>query len=158
MIQFLRFVTRLQNLFRRLRAANLKSKPNNCKFFTQCVKYFSHVVSNQAVKEDKDKVAAIRDWPAPKCKLNLQAFLGTCGYCRRFISCDSKISRLLTQAAAWDLAFHCNEECQETFVALKKSLMNTPLLSYSTYELPLILDTYASRVGTIAVLAQLQDG
>ena len=34
--------------------------------------------------------------------------------------------------------------------------MNTPVLSYPDYELPFILDTNAGKVGTGAVLAQVQ--
>ena len=46
-------------MFGRLRAANLKLKPNKCKLFAQRVKYLGHVVSDEGVEADEDKVAAI---------------------------------------------------------------------------------------------------
>ena len=151
-------LTRLEEVFGRLRAANLKLKPNKCKLFARRVKYLGHVVSDEGVEADEDKVAAIRDWPTPRCKRDVQAFLGTCGYYRRFIPRYSEISRPLTQVAARDTAFIWDEECHEAFVSLKESLMSTPVLSYPDYELPFILDTDASKVGTGAVLAQVQGG
>ena len=93
-------------MFGRLRAANLKLKPNKCKLFARREKYLGHVVSEGDVEVDEDKVAAINDWPIPRCKRDVQAFLGTCGNYRRFIPRYSEISRPLTQAVARDLVFH----------------------------------------------------
>ena len=105
------------------------------------------MVSDESVEADKDIVVTINDWLTPRCKRDVQAFLGICRYYRRFISRYAKISRPLTLAAAWDLAFCWNEECQEAFRALKERLMNTPVLSYPDSGLPFILDTDASKVG-----------
>ena len=75
-----------KNLVRRpLKAANLKLRPNKCKLFARRVKYPGHVVSDEGVEANEDMVAAIRDWPTPECKRDVQAFLGTCGYYRKFI-------------------------------------------------------------------------
>ena len=99
-------LARLEEVLGRLRAANLKLKPNKCKLFARQVKYLSHVVSDEGVEADEDNVAAINDWPIPRCKRDVQAFLGTCGNYRRFIPRYSEISRPLTQAVARDLVFH----------------------------------------------------
>ena len=151
-------LTRLEEVFERLRAANLKLKPEKCKLFARRVKYLGHVVSDEGVEVDEDKIVAIRDWPTPRCKRDVQAFLGTCGYYRRFISKYSEISRPLSQAAARDHTFVWDDECQEAFEVLKDRLTSTPVLSYPDYELPFVLDTDASKVGTGAVLSQVQGG
>ena len=52
-------LTRLEEVFGKLRAANLKLKPNKFKLFARCVKYLGHMVSDEGVEADEDKVAAI---------------------------------------------------------------------------------------------------
>ena len=81
-----KLLTRLEEVFERPRTANLKLKPEKCKLFSRRVKHLGHVDSDEGVKVDEDKIVAIKDWPTPRCKRDVQAFLGTCGYCRQFIS------------------------------------------------------------------------
>ena len=108
-------LTRLEEVFEWLRVANLRLKPKKCKLFAHRVKYLEHVVSDEGMEVDDDKIVAIKDWPTPRCKTDVQAFLGTCRYYRRYVSKYSEISRPLSQAAAKDHAFIWEDECQEAF-------------------------------------------
>ena len=108
-------LTRLEEVFEWLRVANLRLKLKKCKLFARRVKYLGHVVSDGGMEVDEDKIGAIKDWPTPRCKRGVQAFLGTCGYYRRYVSKYSEISRPLSQAAAKDHAFIRDDECQEAF-------------------------------------------
>lgn len=57
---------RLVFVFDRLRAHNLKIKPSKCHFFHKEVNYLGHVVSEDGVKVNPDKIAVIKDWKTPQ--------------------------------------------------------------------------------------------
>ena len=149
---------RLEEVFIRLRQAGLKLKPSKCRLFADRVNYLGHVVSADGVETDELKVKAVQDWPVPQHKKDVRAFLGTCGYYRRFISNYADISRPLSQLSAKHARFQWTDECQKAFEQLKQHLTTAPVLAYPDHSLPFLLDTDASNVGTGAVLSQVQDG
>ena len=149
---------RLGEVFTRLRQAGLKLKPSKCTLFAQRVQYLGHVVSGNGIETDESKVQSVRDWPIPQHKRDVRAFLGTCGYYRRFISNYSEISRPLSQLSSAHTPFRWDAKCQTAFDDLKQRLMQAPVLAYPDYALPFILDTDASQVGAGAVLSQVREG
>ena len=68
---------RLQDVFNWLQDAGLKLKPSRCELLQDEVYFLGHVVSADGVATDPDKVAAVRQWEAPKDVKALQAFLET---------------------------------------------------------------------------------
>jgi Reverse transcriptase (RNA-dependent DNA polymerase) len=69
----------------RLRDEKLLCKRSKCHFSQQQVKFLGHVVSDKGISMQQDKVGAVRDWPTPSTKVELQTFLGLANYYRRFI-------------------------------------------------------------------------
>jgi len=55
---------RLPEVFGRFRDAHIKLSPEKCCLF-QKVQYLSHIVSEAGVHTDPEKMAAVKDWPAP---------------------------------------------------------------------------------------------
>lgn len=151
-------VERLAEVFGRLRAAGLKLKPEKCRLFADRVQYLGHTVSHRGIETDQTKVDAVKEWPQPRHKRDVRAFLGTCGYYRRFIQNYSELSRPLSQLSSKSAPFKWTQECHESFEGLKRRLTTAPILAYPDYSLPFVLDTDASAVGTGAVLSQVQEG
>jgi hypothetical protein len=56
---------RLEHVFLRLAAAIRKLKPSKCFFFQKSIQVLGHVVSEDGVSTDLDKIAAVRNWPRP---------------------------------------------------------------------------------------------
>ena len=52
----------MEAVFQRLQAAGLKLKPNKCEVLKRKVKCLGHVVSQQGVATDPEKVKSVRDW------------------------------------------------------------------------------------------------
>ena len=157
---------RLEHVFTRLRQHGLKLKPSKCHFLRKEVKYLGHVVSEEGVATDPEKIAAVKDWPIPKTKKEVRSFLGFTGYYRRFIRDYAKKANPLfalvgskvkpgKRSAVADV---WTPQCQEAFQCLKETLISAPILAYPDFELPFILQTDASISGLGAVLAQEQDG
>ncbi|CAM5130024.1 unnamed protein product [Natator depressus] len=63
----------------------LTIKAGKCKVGMAEVSYLGHKVRSSHLKPEPAKVEAIKDWPTPQTKKQVQAFTGMAGYYRRFV-------------------------------------------------------------------------
>jgi hypothetical protein len=75
----------IQQVFDRLRAANVSLKSSKCKFFMDEVLFLGHTVNAKGISLDLEKIAAILNFPEPKNVNDVLRFLGLCNFYRRFI-------------------------------------------------------------------------
>ena len=61
----------------------------------KCLKVLGHVVSEEGIGTDEEKVPSIQHWPIPVSFKEVQSFLGLTGYYRRFVRNYSEIPRPL---------------------------------------------------------------
>jgi len=66
---------RLEQVFFRLRSANLKLNPKKCSFLKKEIKYLGYV-SEKGVSTDEEKISSVRDWPVPRTRRQVRSFLG----------------------------------------------------------------------------------
>lgn len=150
----------LRTVFLRMRDAKLKLKPKKCHFFQKRVAFLGHVVSEEGVSTDPEKIQRIEDCPAPQDIHQVRSILGLFSYYRRFIPHFSDIARpiiRLTEKKEKE-NFHWTQEQEDAFQQLKEALSSAPILSHPRTEGQFILDTDASSEGIGAVLSQIQDG
>ena len=151
-------LSRLRNVFDRLRAAGLKLKGKKCDLFKKEVLYLGHVVSETGVHTDPSKIESVEKWPTPKCVKDVRSYLGLTSYYRKFIKGYAEIARPLHKLTELGVTFKWTEKCEEAFVMLKLALTSAPILAYPNVSLPFILDTDACDSGVGGVLSQVQDG
>ena len=149
---------RLEGVFNRLRAANLKLKPTKCRLFQREIVFLGHRISQAGVAMDDSKVEAIVSWPVPKNLRELREFLGLAGYYRRFILQYSTKAAPLHELTRKDQPFVWGERQQSAFELLKQHLASGPVLAMSQDEGEFVLDVDASGVAAGAVLQQRQEG
>src|SRR5207248_2398473 len=75
----------LQEVFDRLRNAGLRLHPKKCKFALPEITYLGHKISAKGIRVDESKIEAVKHWPVPKSVKEVRAFLGYCGYYRKFV-------------------------------------------------------------------------
>lgn len=156
---FDRELENLRGVFSRIRRAGMKFKPKKCKLFRRQVEYLGHVISGDGVKCDEKKTAVVRDWPIPTKLKELQSFLGTATYYRKFVPSFASIASPLTDLMRKGVKFNWTVKCQTAFDELKRVLTTSPILSYPQRDGgTFILDTDCSGFAAGAVLSQLQDG
>jgi hypothetical protein len=68
-----------------LREHQLYAKFNKCDFFQKQIHYLGHVLSENGVALDLEKIMSIMEWPTPKDVSDIKSFMGLAGYYRRFI-------------------------------------------------------------------------
>ncbi|GJS00904.1 putative mitochondrial protein [Tanacetum coccineum] len=138
--------THLQMVLETMRKHKLYAKLSKCVFGTIHVEYLGHVILKEGVSTEPNKVKAMQDWPIPTTLKQLRGFLGLTRYYRRFIKGFASLSRPLTQLLK-NNAFKWNLEAQLSFEALKKAMVEAPVLGLPDFNEPFVIETDASGVG-----------
>ena len=149
---------RLDVVLGRLRRAGLKLKPEKCALLQKSVSFLGHVISDQGIGTNPEKVRAVMDWPRPTCIREVRAFLGLASYYRRFVKDFADIAAPLNALTKKNHGFCWSEEAEISFKTLKQVLSTPPILAMPCDSGDFILDTDASDRAIGAVLSQRQDG
>jgi hypothetical protein len=86
----------LRMMLQVLREHWLYAKLSKCSFYQRQIHYLGHIISEEGIVVDPEKVQAIREWPAPRNVAEVRSFMGLVGYYRRFIARFSKIAHSIT--------------------------------------------------------------
>lgn len=133
-------------------------KPKEMQFFLQTkVSFLGHVISQNGVSNDPEKIKAIKDWPIPKCVKDVRSFLGLTSYYRRIIPNYADKAKPMHKLTEKNKQFLWNEDCQITFEILKSALTKAPVFAYPTQNDNFILETDARNYGMGAGLSQMQN-
>ena len=148
----------LEQVFQRLRDANVKLKPSKCHFAQTSVEYLGHIVSREGIKPNPAKIEAVKSFPVPSSVTQVKSFLGLCNYYRRFVSGFARIANPLNHLTKKGVQFKWTPVCQDAFEKLKEALISSPILAYPDFELPFHVMVDASAEGIGFCLAQYQRG
>ena len=148
----------LQSVLQRLRDSQLKLKPAKCELFKTELLYLGFVISGSGVRPDPAKVQAVKDWFPPCNVSDIRSFLGFANYHRRFIKNYASIAAPLIRLTRKKVPFTWALPQQVAFEALKRELINAPVLSHAIPNHPFVLDTDASAFALGGVLSQTIDG
>ena len=151
-------LTHLEEVFRRLREANVKLNPKKCSFVKQKVEYLGHVVTPDGVMPNPEKVRVVRDFPVPKNLKELRTFMGLANYYRRFVKGFAYIANPLNALTKKGSKFEWTEACADAFDKLKRALISAPILAYPDFKNEFLLFVDASSTGIGFTLAQEQNG
>ena len=147
-------LSHIEEIFRRLEAADLKMKRSKCDFFKKHIHYLGHLISANGIRPLKDKLDTIRDMPAPRNSKEVKQFLGLVGYYRKFVPHFAMHSRPLTKLTCKDKVFKWTHKCRKAFNTLKESLCDQPILKYTDTKKGYTLYTDASKYGWAGMLTQ----
>jgi hypothetical protein len=87
-----------------------------------------HIISEEGIDVDPERVQAIREWPAPRNVTKVRSFMGLEGYYWRFIAGFSKIAHSITSLQRKGKKFQWTDDCERSFQRLKKLLTSAPIL------------------------------
>ena len=76
---FAQMLERIDMVFSRLEKVCLKVKPDKCHFFKSSLKFLDHIVSEESIATDTEKIRAVEEWPWPTTADELKTFLGLTG-------------------------------------------------------------------------------
>lgn len=177
---------RLDMVFSRLRANNLKLAQKKCHFLRRSVRFLGHMVDSSGVSVDQEKVNVItafskadlmNDDGCTPSQRKVKSFLGMVLYYQHFIPGCSSIAKPLYNLTAGQKGRargspgrrragtfreltpqDWTSACERAFEDLKSALLNSVVLAHPDFDRPFILSTDASLDGLGAVLSQVPDG
>ena len=150
-------------VFDRLCEHGLKLKPMKCDLFRTELIYLAHHVSKAEVKPSKKNVTSIIACSPPETYTDIWSFTGVVGHYRHFIKGFAHIAAPLYDLISGDNKDKKSEpvdlspKALEAFNILKEKCVNAPVLSFSHFKKPFLLETDASMKGLGAVPSQKQD-
>ena len=68
----------LDQVFCKLREANLTLKHDKCHFGVEKVMFLGHILSKEGVSVDPEKIEKVKNFPVPRSQTELKSFLGLC--------------------------------------------------------------------------------
>ena len=83
----------LQDVFDRLRKANLKLKISKCDFIKKRLNYLGHIISDEGISVDPDKDSVVENLRPPENIREVRSFLGMTSYYRKYVPNFSKIAK-----------------------------------------------------------------
>ena len=105
----------LRIVLQTLRGRQLYAKLCKCQFWLDKVAFLGHVISDEGVSVDSQKIEAVVNWKPPKNVSEVKSFLGLTGYYRKFVEGFSRIAAPLTKLTMKDVKYDWVDACQKSF-------------------------------------------
>ena len=115
--------------------------------------FLGHVLSDEGIKVDSNKIVAVTKWLSPKTITSLWGFISLTGYYIRFVWNYTHIMVPLTSLLKKD-AFKWNDEAEACFRRLKLLMTYASVLSATYLSKTIFLECDASWVGLGVVIMQ----
>ncbi|BHF84632.1 hypothetical protein SprV_0902778300 [Sparganum proliferum] len=142
-------------VFDRLDQFGVVIDPSKCVLGVPSLDFLGHHVDAQGLRPLSSKVEAIRDFPPPTSKRQLQRFLGMVNFYRRFLpNCADLMLPLTNMLSVPKGPLELTGEALTAFEKIKNSLADATLLTHPAPEAQLSLMVDASTVAVGAVLQQ----
>ena len=98
-----------------LRKHKLYAKLSKCDFYKDRIHYLGHIISDESISVDLEKIEAIMNWPNPINVTYVRSFMGLSRYYRRFIEGFSKVAHSITSLQKKGIKFERTPICEESF-------------------------------------------
>ncbi|RUS69253.1 hypothetical protein EGW08_022986 [Elysia chlorotica] len=150
----------LEELFKRLKAANLVARPTKCELGATQVDFLGHCLGRGTVGLQDCNVEKVKDAPRPTTKKEIRSFLGLVGYYQPFIpnfaAIAAPLSDLTRKGQPNKIVW--GEPQERAYATLKKAVISKPILVLPDVNKEFVLRTDASDIGLGATLLQNRDG
>ena len=135
-----------------LREHRLYAKLNKCDFYRHRIQYLGHIILEEGISVDLEKIKAIMNWHTPGNVMDVRSFMGCAGYYMRFIEGFSKFAHAITSLKKKGIKFKWNSKCEESFQWLNNILTSAPVLKVVDPKKDFVVCTNACRQGLGGIL------
>ena len=142
-------------VIRRLEAAGIKCRYDKCEFYKDQLVYIGHTVTKLGVFPVRSKVETIKKAPYPENLGQLISFLGAVNYYGKFIKNMSSIAEPLNRLRGKGIKWKFGQVEKRSFDQLKDALSSDAVLVQYDPNLPIKIDTDASKGGLGAVISHI---
>ena len=136
--------THVRDALLRAREHGITFSTKKFQFGAPDVLYCGYRINADGYTVDKDKIAAISDFPAPVNRTDVRSFFGLVNQCSDFSPRIAELSDLLRPLLKSSNEFMWDSVHEDAFRAVKEALASPPVLSFFQPGRPLRLETDAS--------------
>ncbi|MCO5552095.1 hypothetical protein L7F22_005605 [Adiantum nelumboides] len=144
-------IEHLTKIFEKCKLYRICLNLEKCVFMVRHGKILGHIVSKNGISTDMEKIFVIVELPRPLRVKEVQAFMGHCGYYRKFIYLYAIIAKPLYALIA---KFEWTDECEKAFQILKQRLISAPILKAPDWDKIFHIHVDASAFAIGCILAQ----
>ena len=145
----------VKQVLEQLQKHHLYLKIEKCTFEAEQVEYLRVIIRKGMVKMDPAKIKAVKNWPIPKTKKQLQAFLGFCNFYWQFIKNFSRICLILYRLCG-NTSWKWKNKHTAVFELIKGKMTSTPVLALPRDQGKWLVETDTSNFAFGGILAQEQ--
>ena len=141
----------------KLRKAGLQADVKKCEFSVTETAFLGVILGVHGMRMNPEKIKAIVEWGDLKNEKEILAFLGLCGFYRRFIEGFSRIAKPLTELTKKDVPFVWGAPQAEAFNKLKRAMTEAPALRHFDPKREAYVECDASDYVVAGILSQKDD-
>ena len=155
----LQHLEHLRRIFERLSSNGLVINKSKCVFGVSELDYLGHTVTSNGIRPLTSRIQAIKEFPIPQTRGELQRFLGMINYYHRFLPrIAPKLAPLHAASAGRGKNISWTPQCQRAFEDAKSALSDCTLLYHPRPDAKTSITVDASDSAIGAQLEQLQRG
>ena len=145
---------KLRLLLTRCREKGIKLNGDKFRLRQKETTYIGHLLTAEGLKIDPEKVRAVKQMPRPTDVKGIQRLLGMANYLAKFCPHLSDQCEMLRQLTHKDCKWDWTAQHEESFLRLKETITDAPVLKYYNPEEELTVQCDASDTGLGAALMQ----
>jgi hypothetical protein len=149
-------VKHVKQMLQRLRDANLQIDIDKCEFFVHEIKYLDLIVDRNDIQMNFEKIETILQWIISQNLKQVQRFLEFCNFYKRFIRNFAKIVKSLIKLTRKDVSFVWNEACKIAFDLLKRTIIETFILTHFDLKKQIYIKNDSSNFVFAEILSQMK--
>ncbi|XP_025640864.1 uncharacterized protein [Arachis hypogaea] len=142
----------LVEIFRQLRAYNMRLNPDKCAFGVQGGKFLGFMLTSRGIEANPEKCRAVLNMASPKTVKEVQQLAGRIAALSRFLPAVANRSYHFFQTFSKGRKFNWTDECENAFTELKQHLTSPPILQRPETGNPLYLYLSVSNHAISSVL------
>lgn len=147
----------LRKTFLKCRKYGISLNPKKSFFAMKEGKLLGHIVSAEGVKIDPKRVEEIQKLSLPRSKKDIQSFLGTINFIRRFIANFAELTKHITCMLKKSSEVKWTDQARSSFQAIKEAIGSAPVLISPNFDREFYIFSFASADTMAAVLLQKND-